>query len=214
MKDPHCGPRLSWWNRVVVSGATHRVMATPEIAATRREVLTDISGSVVELGFGSGLSLECYPPAVTHVRAIDPDDAGWERSATARTAAARRGLVVERLGRDAQAMPLADGSVDTVVTMWTLCTVPSLELVLAEIARVLRPGGVFVFAEHGPSSRASRRRFESIVEPVWRPLAGGCHLTREPWVELKSHAFADVSVRRPTLRSGLPPGTRVGRAVR
>jgi ubiquinone/menaquinone biosynthesis C-methylase UbiE len=143
------GPHLSWWKRVVVPRAVHQVLDTPAVFATRTEVLADVSGSVVELGFGSGLSLTCYPTGVTEVLAVDPDDTGWRMSQSARDRAAQHGLAVQRLGRDAQQLPLDDESADTVVTLWTLCTVPDMTAALSEIERVLRPGGRFVFAEHG-----------------------------------------------------------------
>jgi ubiquinone/menaquinone biosynthesis C-methylase UbiE len=205
---------VSWWNRVVVPRAVHQVLDTPAVFATRTEVLADVTGSIVELGFGSGLSLTCYPAAVHEVLAVDPDDTGWHMSQSARDQAAQRGLAVQRIGRDAERLPLADQSVDTVVTLWTLCTVPDMRAALSEITRVLRPGGRFVFAEHGPSTRARRRRFESLVEPIWTPLAGGCHLTREPWTSLADLGFTDIKVGRPAGHTGNPPGTRIGSAVR
>jgi len=206
--------RTSPWSSFVIPRVTHRVLATPPIDAVRQHVLADTSGDVVEIGFGSGLSLAHYPAAVTKVLAIDPDDTGWKLSAAAREVAEARHLVVERSGRDAQSLPFPNASVSTVVTFWTLCTVPDLNAALDEIARVLRPGGVFAFAEHGPSSRARRRRVESLVEPLWRPLAGGCHLTREPWLGLPARGFSELEVTRPAQAQGLPPGTRIGRAIK
>ncbi len=206
-------PRLSWWDRVVVPRAVNHVLDTPAVAAARKSVLDGLSGEVVEVGFGSGLSLANYPSAVTHVLAVDPDDTGWNISRQHRDLAESRGLRVDRVGRDAQRLPFADESVHTLVTLWTLCTVPDLEAALSEIERVLRPGGRFVFAEHGLSSRPRRQRIERFVEPVWRPLAGGCHLTREPWQALRPEAFEAIDVRRPAASQGLPPGTRIGWAT-
>ena len=206
--------RQSAYDRFVVSPMVHRVLATPAVERVRVEVLQQASGRVLEIGFGSGLTLPHYTDAVTALLAVDPDDAGWHRSEPARNSTSGRGFSVERAGRDASAIDLPDGSVDTVVSMWTLCTVPDMNSALTELTRVLRPGGVFLFAEHGPSSRSRRRRLETFIEPVWRPLAGGCHLTREPWNALTNLDYEATDVRRPTDSTGLPPGTRLGRATK
>jgi ubiquinone/menaquinone biosynthesis C-methylase UbiE len=206
--------KQSAYDKFVVSPMVHRVLATPAVERVRVEVLQQASGRVLEIGFGSGLTLPHYTDAVTELLAVDPDDAGWQRSEPARTTTSDRGFSVERAGRDASDIDLPDGSVDTVVSMWTLCTVPDMRSALSELTRVLRPGGVFVFAEHGPSSRPRRRRLESFIEPVWRPLAGGCHLTREPWKALANLQYAATDVHRPSDSTGLPPGTRIGLATK
>lgn len=206
--------RQSAYDRYVVSPLVHRVLSTPAVDKARSEAAQAARGRVLEIGFGSGLTLPHYADAVSEVLAIDPDDAGWTRSADTRSRAADRGITVTRAGRDATRLELPDASVDTVVSMWTLCTVPDMQAALAEATRVLRPGGLFVLAEHGPSSRPRRRRIEALVEPVWRPLAGGCHLTREPWQALTVLPYSDVDVQRPSDTTGLPPGTRLARATK
>ena len=204
----------SWWDRVVVPRAVHRFLDSAPLLALRAELVADVSGEVVELGFGSGLSLGAYPTTVTRVLAVDPDDTGWAMSAQARQRAAAAGIEVDRVARDAAALPMRDSSVDTIVAFWTLCTVPDLDAALGEAARVLRSGGRFIFAEHGPSSRPGRRRVEHLVEPVWRPLAGGCHLTREPWLRVPDYGFTLTSDTRPPRAAAAPPGTHLVSAVK
>jgi SAM-dependent methyltransferase len=130
----------------------------------RRRVCAGLAGDVVEIGFGSGLNVPFYPAAVARVAAVEPSDLSW-RLAAGRVQAAR--VPVQRAGLDGQSLPFADGSYDAALSTWTLCTIPDVAAALAELRRVLKPGGAFHFLEHG-------RR----LEPLQKRLAGGCHLTR------------------------------------
>ncbi len=141
----------------------------------RVRVTAGLSGEVLEVGFGSGLNMAYYPPAVLRVRAVDP-------SAVARKLAAERvtasTVPVEYIGGDAQALPLADASVDYVVSVLTLCTLPAVDRALAEIRRVLRPAGAFHFVEHGLSPQETVARWQRRLTPLQRRVFGGCHLNR------------------------------------
>ncbi len=148
-----------------------------EIGELRRRALSGLAGSVVELGFGSGTNVPFYPPSVDRVYAVDPAVVG-RKLAAKRLAASR--VPVEFVGLDGATIPLDDSSVDAALSTWTLCTIPDVEAALAEVRRVLRPGGQLVFLEHGLSDdpRVARRqhRFDGIQQRV----AGGCHLDRDP----------------------------------
>lgn len=142
----------------------------------RDQVCSDASGDVLEVGFGSGTNLAHYPAAVRRVLAVEPSDVAWRR-------AHRRfddfGRPVERIGVDAAAIDLPDGSVDTVVSSFTMCTIPDLEGALAEMRRVLRPGGSLHFVEHGLSPDAAVADRQRRWTPRWGKVAGGCHLDRD-----------------------------------
>jgi len=142
----------------------------------RARVAARLHGEVVEIGFGSGHNVPFYPPAVTHVSAVEPADLGW-RLATRRLAASS--VPVERAGLDGQHLPFADDSFDTALSTWTMCTIPDVAQALAEVRRVLRPGGTFHFIEHGLAPDAGVVRWQRRLEPLQKRLAGGCHLTRE-----------------------------------
>ena len=142
----------------------------------RRRATEGLSGTVVEIGFGSGLNVPVYPVEVTRVLAVEPSEVARERSRR------RRGhpdLEVEHVGLDGQALPLLDESCDAALSTFTLCTIPDVERALAEVRRVLRPGGRFHYLEHGLAPDESVRRWQRRAEPVQRRLAGGCHLTRD-----------------------------------
>ena len=154
---------------------TDLVLRSQEAARLRTRVTAGLSGEVLEIGFGSGLNMPWYPPAVQRVRAVDP-------SAVARKLAADRvaasTVPVEYIGGDAQALPLADASVDCVVSVLTLCTIPDVGRALAEIRRVLRPTGAFHFLEHGLSPQESVARWQHRLTPLQRRVFGGCHIDR------------------------------------
>jgi ubiquinone/menaquinone biosynthesis C-methylase UbiE len=143
----------------------------------RAQVAAGLSGEVLEIGFGSGLNVPFYPPAVTRVRALDPAALG-RKLAAGRVAASP--VPIEYIGLDAQRIPLPDDSVDNVLTTWTLCSIPDPAAALAEVGRVLRPGGTLHFAEHGhaPAADAKVIRAQRRLEPLHRRVLGGCHLTR------------------------------------
>ena len=142
---------------------------------TRARVAAGLTGEVLEVGFGSGRNVPHYPSAVSRVLAVDPAAAG-RKLAAERIAASQ--VPVEFVGLDGQDLPLADESVDHVLVTWTLCTIPDVERALAEVRRVLRPGGSLHFVEHGRSPRSRIARWQDRVTPTWGKLAGGCHLNR------------------------------------
>jgi SAM-dependent methyltransferase len=129
----------------------------------------------VEIGFGSGLNLEHYPPSVTKVHAVEP-------SQVARGLAAQRvaasAIAVDYTGLDGQALPFEDASVDAVVSTFTLCTIPDVDVALHEMVRVLRPGGRFHFLEHGRSDEPKIVTWQNRLDGIQGRLAGGCHLNR------------------------------------
>jgi ubiquinone/menaquinone biosynthesis C-methylase UbiE len=141
----------------------------------RERVCEGLHGRVVEVGFGSGLNIPYYPGEITAVAAIEPADTGWK---LAGKRLASTGVPIERTGLDGQSLPLADDSCDTALSTFTLCTIPDVDAALGEIRRVLKPGGVLHFLEHGLAPDESVRRWQHRLEPMQKRLFGGCHLTR------------------------------------
>jgi ubiquinone/menaquinone biosynthesis C-methylase UbiE len=140
---------MGLWRDQVLPRLVNIGLAGEEHARHRREVAAGLRGTVLELGFGSGLNLPHYPSDVGRVLAVDPALVG-RKLARERIAASR--ARVEFIGLDGQALPLADASVDLALSTWTLCTIPDPLRALAEVRRVLKPGGALHFLEHGLSS--------------------------------------------------------------
>ena len=141
----------------------------------RQRVCAGLSGDVVELGFGSGLNVPYYPDTVSQVAAVEPADLGWQLAEERLRATP---VPVHRKGLDGSRLPFPDDSFDAALTTWTMCTIPDVDAALAEVRRVLRPGGRLHFLEHGLAPDARVQRLQRLLEPFNKALVGGCHLTR------------------------------------
>jgi len=149
-------------------------LATPAIARLRRELLAAVCGDILELGFGTGLNLACYPAAVRRLTAVDV-----RHSPLAEPRLTASPIAVQRHTGSAEALPFAPASFDSVVSTWTLCSIPDVVRALGEVRRVLRPSGLFFFLEHGLSPDRGVRFRQQVLTPFYRLAAGGCHLNRD-----------------------------------
>jgi ubiquinone/menaquinone biosynthesis C-methylase UbiE len=146
----------------------------------RDRVCAGLHGDVVEIGFGSGHNVPHYPRDITRVAAVEPADVGW-KLADKRMRESR--VLIERAGLDGQSLPFPDDSYDAALSTWTLCTVPDAAVALAELRRVLKPGGALHFAEHGLAPDENVRRWQRRLDPLEVRALAGCHFTR-PIVEM------------------------------
>lgn len=167
---------LRVWDERVVPRLTDLSLRGHEIGELREPTCAGLVGRVLEIGFGSGLNIRWYPPAVTSVTAIEPSDLGWRLAERRR---ARADVAVERAGLDGQRLDLPDASHDTALVTFSLCTIPDPLLALREARRVVRDGGRLHALEHGVAPEESVRRWQRRLEPLQRAVAGGCHLTRD-----------------------------------
>ena len=166
---------MSWYTEHVLPRALDASMRGAAFGRIRARVAAGLDGDVLEIGFGSGLNVPYYPRSVRRVLAVDPATAG-RRLAARRIA--RSPVPVQFAGLDASGLPAGDATIDHVLSTWTLCTVPDAGQALAEICRVLRPGGALHFAEHGLAPDPAVARLQHRLTPVQRRLVGGCHLDR------------------------------------
>ena len=163
------------WTEQVVPRVVDLGMRGGTFAEVRERVCAGLHGDVVELGFGSGLNVPHYPPAVRQVAAVEPSEVGWKLAAR-RVAASP--VPVTRAGLDGQMLPFADDTFDSALSTWTLCTIPDAVQALREVRRVLKPGGRLHFLEHGLAPEPRVARWQRRLTPLNRRLAGGCHLDR------------------------------------
>ena len=166
-------------------------------ARYRARLLGGLAGRVIDVGAGNGLIFAHYPPRVTEVVAVEPDDL---LRARAEREAASAYVPVTVLPGHAGALPAADGTFDAAVVSLVLCSVPDPAAALAEIGRVLRPGGVLRFFEHVRSSRPLRGRLEGLVSPLWSRAAGGCRLDRDLGSAIQAAGFTIETVEHHGIR--------------
>jgi ubiquinone/menaquinone biosynthesis C-methylase UbiE len=138
--------------------------------ALRRRVCEGLAGDVVEIGFGSGLNVPFYPSIVARVAAVEPSDVAWKLAAKRLKATT---IPVARVGLDGQSLPLPDASYDAAVSTWTMCTIPNVAAALHEIRRVLKPGGMLHFLEHGLAPDERVQRWQRRLEPMQKRMFGG-----------------------------------------
>ncbi len=180
------------WDEHVVPRLVDVALRSKDVGQLREEACVGLQGRVLELGFGGGLNLPFYPAAVGTVDAVEPSDVGWRLSERRR---AGSDTSVTRVRLDGQALEAEDASYDCVLSTFTLCTIPDVELALREVRRVLIPGGTFHFLEHGRGPTAGVQRWQTCLEPMQKRVAGGCHLTRDILALVDAAGLAVTAVR-------------------
>lgn len=166
---------MGLWTDHALPHLMDRVLRTPEVNARRAKVCQGLHGRVLEIGFGSGLNLRHYPSEVTEILVVEPS------AAALRLAEPRKAAVsapIDQVGLDGARLEVPDGSVDCVLSTYTLCTIPNVNAALSEVHRILKPAGALHFLEHGRAPTESVRRWQHRLHPVHSRIAGGCHLDR------------------------------------
>ncbi len=192
---------MGFYRRVILPRLCDAAMRNRLIVPHRKRVVGEAEGRVLEIGAGSGLNFTFYSPRTTEVVALEPDPALVDM---ARSKAQAATTPIRFAEASAEAIPLEDRSVDTVVSTWTLCTIPHAHRALEEARRVLKPGGRLLFVEHGLAPTADVQRWQHRLTPVWRRIAGGCHLDRPIDSLIRGAGFAIDA-----LDTGYIPGPKV-----
>ena len=173
------------------------------LAAWRAALLEGATGDVLEIGAGTGANLPYYPPAVAQLRLTEPDPEMLARLRRRVEVAPVRQVDAQSAAVDA--LPFDDASFDTVVSTLVLCSVPDVTTALAEIRRVLRPGGRLLFLEHvAADDRPTRLAWQRRLEPLWMHVSGSCHLTRRTGESIRAAGFVVESETRESVRKALP----------
>ena len=167
---------MSFYGDRVLPHVINVVMNTKQTRLIRERVCADLTGDVVEIGFGTGHNLPFLPPTVRSLKAVEPAGLGVQL-AKERIAAA--GVPVHVVGLDGQNLPIEDASADAVLCTWSLCTIPDPTAAVREMRRVLRPGGRLHFVEHGRAPDEKVRRWQDRLNGIQQRMAGGCNLNRD-----------------------------------
>ena len=166
---------MGFYQERVVPWLIDKTMRQRLFLPYRQNAVAHAAGRVLEIGIGSGLNLALYPPAVIEVVGIEPSEKLLQ--ITRRNAGAVP-FLVELVEGSAEKLPFEDASFDTVVSTWTMCSIPDVSAALREMHRILKPGGKLLFVEHGLSPDKHVRWWQDHLNTPWRCLAGGCNLNR------------------------------------
>lgn len=167
---------MGLYSRLIFPRLLEMTMASPAMTDYRQQLLQNVHGKVLEIGFGTGLNLPHYPAGVSSLTTVEPNG-GMGAIAQKRINASPIPVQTEQLS--GENLPMPDESFDNVVCTWTLCSIPDVHKALTEAYRVLKPGGKFFFIEHGLSRDPSIQTWQNRITPVQRIIADGCHLNRK-----------------------------------
>jgi ubiquinone/menaquinone biosynthesis C-methylase UbiE len=195
---------MSFYDNYILPHVIDLAMHKRELRPYRKRVLASARGRVLEIGIGSGLNLPLYSPSAREVIGLEPAS---RLLAMARREADRTSMHVQLIDGSAEAIPLDRHSVDTVVTTWTLCSIPQVTLALAEMRRVLKPSGQLLFVEHGLAPHERVRRWQHRLTPIWRRIGGGCHLNRPIRQLIEDAGFSISQLETGYMRGGPKPMT-------
>ena len=195
---------MGLYQNYVLPWAINLLMKQEEMAGLRQRVVPAARGRVLEVGIGRGLNLPFYGSEVEAVVGVDPLA---EKLEEASEAAASVPFAVELMDRSAEALPFENESFDSVVMTWTLCSIPDAPRALAEMRRVLKPGGELIFVEHGLAPEATVATWQHRLNPMWRFCVGGCNLDRPTESLIRGAGFALSRLETGYLMSGPRPLT-------
>ncbi|UPK24182.1 class I SAM-dependent methyltransferase [Bradyrhizobium sp. 195] len=193
---------MGFYNDVILPRLCDLAMRNKDLLPYRERAIRAARGRVLEIGLGSGRNLPFYGPAVKQVVGLEPGPKLLEMAQYT----PHPGTPVEFVEASAEAIPIEDRSIDTVVTTWTMCSIPDVDRAMTEVRRVLRPGGKLLFVEHGRAPEPRVRWWQDRLTPAWKRISGGCHLNRDIADVLTRNGFG-IEDMRTGYMNGLKPMT-------
>ena len=192
---------MSFYAKFILPRLCHFAMRDQHLLPYRERVIGSAQGRVLEIEMGSGLNLPFYRAPVREILGLEPSP---QLIAMAKRTAPATSIPTTFIEGSAESIPLDDNSIDSVVTTWTLCTIPHAATALKEMRRVLKPGGRLLFVEHGLAPDESVRKWQNFLTPAWKCVSGGCHLNRPIASMIEGAGF-----RLDQLETGYMPGPRL-----
>ena len=190
---------MGFYSEVILPFLMDRELKDERFATIRRDVLRDVRGRILEVGFGTGANLPCYPESVARLQVVEPSR-GMSRRA-ARAIREWRGAVESHRAKG-ESLPFPDASFDSVAMTLTLCSVKDTTAALSEIRRVLVAGGTYHFFEHVASSEPRALKWQRRLNGVNSALGGGCQLTRDAEGAIRAAGFTLERIERALLPGG------------
>ncbi len=197
--DNRGGESMAFYSDIILPRLCDLAMRNKHLVPYRERVIGAAEGRVLEIGAGSGRNLPFYGPSVKQILALEPSP----KLVVMARGVPHQAIPATFLEASAEGIPLDDRSVDTVVTTWTLCSIPDAAMALTEMRRVLRPGGKLLFVEHGMAPDRNVRRWQDWLTPAWKRISGGCHLNRPISTMIESAGF-----RIDRVETGYMPGPK------
>jgi ubiquinone/menaquinone biosynthesis C-methylase UbiE len=183
---------MGFYSNLIIPYCIDLSMSGSNLRQYRQELLKDVSGEILEIGFGTGLNLPHYPEQVTKITTVEPNP-GMQKLARSRIKQSQ--ITVDYKILNGESLPMSNAMFDSVVCTWTLCSIPLVEQAIAEVYRVLKPGGKFLFIEHGLSQDPSIQVWQNRLTPIQKVIADGCHLNRKI-NELVQQQFSNVTIKQ------------------
>jgi len=182
---------VRFYSQVIFPRLCEFFLNRPFVARYRQELLTTAGGNILEIGFGTGLNLPHYPSQVRKITVVDPNP-GMHRRALQRIAAT--GIEVDRRMLGSEQLPFEDRVFDCVVSTFTLCSIDKVGQALGEVARVLKPGGQFLFLEHGLCPEPGVQKWQRRLNWLEKRMCDGCHLDRDIRALVAAAPFASIAM--------------------
>ena len=166
---------MGFYSRVILPYLLDFSLSDPISTKYRKQVLSEVSGEVLEIGFGTGLNLPHYPENIEKITTIDPNP-GMNRLAQKRIESST--ITVDNRLLNSENLPFPENSFDSIVSTWTLCSIAKIDKAISELYRVLKPDGKFYFIEHGLSNDPKIQVWQNRLNPIQKKIGDGCHLNR------------------------------------
>ncbi len=181
---------MNLYSRILFPRLMDLAMSGENLAQYRRSLLRDVTGEILEIGLGTGLNLAHYPQSVKRITSVDVNPG---MSTIAQNRATQAGITIVPHVLSGEHLPMADATFDTVVSTWTLCSIPDVAQAIREAHRVLKPGGRFLFIEHGLSNDPAIQTWQHRLTPIQRVIGDGCHFDRDI-AQLVRQTFSQVNL--------------------